>query len=101
MCAEMKINGGVIMVGDHYGPDADKTEPAVTVAYEVGKDQAAPVAQAFKANGGEILVEMSMQFWGQGERLAAEGYPVAREKRMWTRAYSSLLISSPALRLIK
>ncbi|CAM9669072.1 unnamed protein product [Scytosiphon promiscuus] len=65
MCAEMKMNGGAIMVGDHCGPDADKTEAVVTVSYEVGKDKAAPIAEAFKANGGEIVSEVSMQFWGQ------------------------------------
>ena len=48
MCAEMKINGGIIMLGDHCGEDASKTEASMTISYEVGKDEAAPLAKSFK-----------------------------------------------------
>ncbi|CAM9720687.1 unnamed protein product [Ectocarpus sp. 6 AP-2014] len=65
MCAEMKINGGIIMLGDHCGEDASKTEASMTISYEVGKDEAGPLAKSFKDNGGEVLEEVSMQFWGQ------------------------------------
>ncbi|CAN0578931.1 unnamed protein product, partial [Ectocarpus sp. 12 AP-2014] len=65
MCAEMKINGGIIMLGDHCGEDASKTEASMTISHEVGKDEAGPLAKSFKDNGGEVLEEVSMQFWGQ------------------------------------
>lgn len=68
MCAEMKLNGGLMMIGDYCGGDAHKTEPSVTVSYEVAPGEAAPLAKAFKANGGDIVDEPSMQFWGQGEK---------------------------------
>ncbi|CAN0506602.1 unnamed protein product, partial [Ectocarpus sp. 12 AP-2014] len=65
MCAEMKINGGIIMLGDHCSKDASKTEASMTISHEVGKDEAGPLAKSFKDNGGEVLEEVSMQFWGQ------------------------------------
>lgn len=68
MCAEMTVNGGIIMIGDHCGADAGKQEPSVTVSYEVGTGEAAPLAKAFQSHGGEIMEEPTMQFWGQGER---------------------------------
>lgn len=67
MCAEMIINGGIIMLGDHCGPDSDKTEATATVSYEAGKDEAVPLSKSFAAAGGEVMEEPSMQFWGQGE----------------------------------
>lgn len=66
MCAEMIINGGIIMLGDHCGPDAEKTDATATVSYEVGKDKAVPLAKSFAQAGGEMMEEPSMQFWGQG-----------------------------------
>ena len=71
MCAEMVINGGIIMLGDHCGPDADKTDATATVSYEVGKDEAVPLSKAFAAAGGEVMEEPSMQFWGQGENRSS------------------------------
>lgn len=67
MCAEMLVNGGIIMLGDHCGKDADKTNTTATISHEVGKDEAGPLAKSFADNGGEIMEEPSMQFWGQGE----------------------------------
>lgn len=67
MCAEMAINGGIIMLGDLCGPDASKTDATATISYEVGKDEAVPLAKSFAENGGEVMEEPSMQFWGQGE----------------------------------
>ena len=67
MCAEMKINGGIIMLGDHCGEDAGKKEASVTVSYEVAAGKAAPLSKAFQANGGEVIEEPTMKFWGQGE----------------------------------
>lgn len=67
MCAEMAVNGGIIMLADHCGQDADKAQPTVTISHEVGTGEAAPLAKAFADNGGEILQDVSMQFWGQGD----------------------------------
>ncbi|CBN76982.1 glyoxalase family protein [Ectocarpus siliculosus] len=63
MCAQMKINGGIIMVADQC--DEDSAEAAMTISYEIGKDEAAPLAKSFTDNGGEVLQPVSMQFWGQ------------------------------------
>lgn len=63
MCAEMTLNGGIIMLGDHCGQDADKTTASMCISHEVGKDEAAPLSKSFTANGGEIMEAPSMQFW--------------------------------------
>lgn len=55
------------MLGDHCGEDADKKEASVTVSYEVAPGKAAPLSKAFQANGGEIIEEPTMMFWGQGK----------------------------------
>lgn len=67
MCAQMMINGGIVMLGDQC--DEDSAETSITISYEIGKDEAAPMAKSFTDNGGEILNPVSMQFWGQGERV--------------------------------
>lgn len=95
MCAEMKINGGLIMLGDHCGPDADKTEATVTVSYEVGKDQAVPITEAFKANGGEIVQKASMQFWGQGKKIDSGRVHSSGWNHVPRRAPSDLLSGRP------
>lgn len=67
MCAELKINGGLIMIGDHCcGKEPGKHDASVTVFYEVAAGQAVPLAQAFEDNGGEIEELPAMKFWGQG-----------------------------------
>lgn len=55
------------MLGDHCGPDAANKDATLTISHEVGKDEAVPLAKSFAANGGEMMEEPSMQFWGQGE----------------------------------
>lgn len=55
------------MVADHCGEDAGKQEPSVKIFYEAAADKAIPVANAFQANGGEIVELPSMKFWGQSE----------------------------------
>lgn len=65
LCAEMKINGGLIMIGDHICT-TDKQESSLVISYEVATGKAMPLAKAFQGNGGAVVQEPSMQFWGQG-----------------------------------
>lgn len=61
----MKINGGLIMIGDHICT-TDKQESSLVISYEVATGKAMPLAKAFQGNGGAVVQEPSMQFWGQG-----------------------------------
>lgn len=69
MCAELKVNGGLIMVGDHCGHEAGKEGSSVTISYEVEEGRAGPLSKSFEAAGGEIMQEPTMAFWGQGEEM--------------------------------
>ena len=68
MHAEMKLNGGLIMIGDHCGADVGKQEALVTITLGVAAGEAMPLSNAFEANGGEIVDKPLKQFWGQGEQ---------------------------------
>lgn len=68
MHAEMKLNGGLIMIGDHCGAGVGKKEALVTITLGVAAGEAMPLANAFEANGGEIADKPLKQFWGQGEQ---------------------------------
>lgn len=67
MCAEVKLNGGVVMLGDGCTGEEDRDSAhSVTISFEVPTGRAIPTAQAFEANGGKIEQTPGMQFWGQG-----------------------------------
>ena len=66
--AEMKLNGGVIIIGDHCGADTDKQEALVTITFGVVAGEVVVLADTFQANGGEIVDEPLRQFQGRGEQ---------------------------------